>query len=59
MKTRDPLTGNAYITELTMYVRYHGYTYEQAEEVLSYQTYAERDEACEKINQENRRMKCQ
>lgn len=40
----DPLTGNNYQSEKTMYIRYHGLTEDQADLVMSATTYIERDE---------------
>ena len=50
----DALTGATYEKELMMYVRYHGYTLEEAQEIMSKQTHAERDNACAKIIQERK-----
>lgn len=40
---KDNLTGNSYFSELTMYMRYHGLTEDQARKVLERQTHAARD----------------
>jgi hypothetical protein len=41
---RDPLTGNSPDAERAMYVRYHGLTPTQADELLTKTTHKERDE---------------
>jgi len=43
-KRIDELTGATYEKELTMYIRYHGLSHDEATRVMSKTTHTERDE---------------
>lgn len=43
MTKLDPLTGNSYDSEFRMYMRYHGFSQEEAAFILEAVTYKERD----------------
>lgn len=49
----DSLTGNLWVSERLMYMRYHGLTKIQANEVMSLKTYAERDALCDRFIRRN------
>lgn len=54
MSKIDELTGNKFESEKYMYMRYHGFSEEEANQILNTKTHLERDEVFEMIFKKKR-----